>query len=200
MLARYNPGREPLSSLCPDCSRNCQHLTKRRIAGRSLDPQDVSFLRLDLTQKLQQQEKNMGIDLRVGKSTKEQTEILLVKSRFVVSRHSKIKASASVAVFSFDLATDSCPLKNVTSFSSFLTRSCISPNRRTSEEVRDVKLQDFRAAAVAAPSTVSWTENMGIKRNAFFSAKIQTAIGSDIETHFIKQKIKVYHLRTGSRH
>ena len=142
----------------------------------------------------------MSIDPRAGKSTKEQTEILLAKSRFVVSRHSRIKASASVAFFSFDRATYSWPLKKVTSCSSFLTRSRISPNRRTSEEVRDVKLQDFRAAAAAAPSIDSWNIKYGDQEECIFSAKIQTAIGSDIDTHFIKQGIKFYHLRTGSRH
>ena len=57
----------------------------------------------------------MSIDLRAGRSTKEKKEILLAKSRFVASRHSRIKASASVADFSFDLATESCPFKNITS-------------------------------------------------------------------------------------
>ena len=141
----------------------------------------------------------MNIDLRAGGSIKEQKEILLAKSRFVVSRHSRIKASASTAFFSFDLATDSCPLKKVTSCSSFLTRSHISPNRRTSEEVRDVKLQDFRASAAATPSTDSWTENMEIKESAF-SAKIQNCHRKRIETHFIKQNIKACHLKIGSRY
>ena len=112
---------------------------------------------------------------------------MLAKSKFVASRHSRIKASASTTFFSFDLATDRCPLKKVTSCSSFLTRSRISPNRRTSEEVRDVKLQDFRASAVAAPSTDSWTANMEIKESAF-SAKIQNCHRKHIKAHSLESR------------
>ena len=140
----------------------------------------------------------MSIDLKDRQSTKEKKEILLAKYKFVVSRHSRIKASASVADFSFDLATESCPFKNSTSFSSVLTRSRMSPKRRTSDEVREVKLQDFKATAVAAPSTDSRTGGMKIKK-IVFSRENATAIGR-YRNIFIKQKSKVAHSRISSRH
>ena len=140
----------------------------------------------------------MSIDLKGQAKVQKREDILLAKSKLVVSRHSRIKASVYVAVFSFDLATESCPFKKTTSFSSVLTRSHISPKRRTFDKVREVRLQDFKAAAVAAPSTDSWTEGMKIKK-IVFSRENATAIGR-YRNIFIKQKSKVAHLRISSRH
>ena len=64
-----------------------------------------------------------------------------------------------MADFSFDLATDSCPFNDITSCSSVLMRSRLSPKQRTSDEIREVKAQDFSAAEVAALSIDPWTES-----------------------------------------
>ena len=80
VLARYDPEREPLSSLCPDCSRNCQHLTTRRIEEHLVDRQGASSLRLDLTQKLQKQEEKHEYRFKDMQNTKEKKESLLAKS------------------------------------------------------------------------------------------------------------------------
>ena len=60
-------------------------------------------------------------------STKGKKEILLAKFWLVTSKHSRIKASASVADFSFDLATESCRFSDIKSCSSVLMRSRFSP-------------------------------------------------------------------------
>ena len=56
VLARCDLGKEPRSGPCPDCSRNCRHLTTQRIEEHLAGHQGAFSLRLDLTQKLQKQE------------------------------------------------------------------------------------------------------------------------------------------------
>ena len=68
----------------------------------------------------------MSIDLRTGRAQSKKKESLLAKSRLIASRHSRIKASASVADFSFDFATESGPFNDIRSFSSVLIRSRFS--------------------------------------------------------------------------